>query len=62
VVGDALVATQRWGKQTSAAVTQHATIEEVMFSVGAVPSLYNEDLRELESEVTESPELALDRK
>jgi hypothetical protein len=35
VVRAALVATQRYGKYISAAVNQHATIEEAVFSVGA---------------------------
>jgi hypothetical protein len=33
---------------TSAAVNQHATIEEAVFSVGATPRLYNEDFTQLE--------------
>jgi hypothetical protein len=48
VVRAVLIATQRCGKHFSAAVNQHATIEEVVFSVGAVPRLYNEDLMQLE--------------
>jgi hypothetical protein len=28
-------------------VNQHATVEEAVFSVGAVPRLYNEDLTKL---------------
>jgi hypothetical protein len=35
------------GKHISAAVNHHATIEEVVFSMGAAPGLYNEDLRQL---------------
>jgi hypothetical protein len=52
VVKAALFATQR---------CQHATIEEAMYSVGAVPRLYNEDLRQQELELTESLELAVHR-
>jgi hypothetical protein len=43
----------------SAAVNQHATIDEAVFSVGAAPSPYNEDLMQLELELRESPELAV---
>jgi hypothetical protein len=35
-------------------VNQHATIEEAVFSVGAAPRLYSEDLRQLELELSES--------
>jgi hypothetical protein len=42
-------------------VNKHATIEEAVFSVGAAPRLYNEDLCQLELELKESPELAVDR-
>jgi hypothetical protein len=45
------VATQRCSKHISAAVKQHATIEEAVFSVGAAPNLYNEDLRQLKDEI-----------
>jgi hypothetical protein len=48
VVSAALVATQRYDKDISAAVNQHATIEEAVFSAEAAPRLYNEDLRQLE--------------
>jgi hypothetical protein len=51
VVSAALVATQRCGKHTSAAVNQHARGETV-FSVGTVPRLYNEDLRQLKLELS----------
>jgi hypothetical protein len=34
----------------SAAVNQHATIEEAVFSVGAAARLYNEDITQLELE------------
>jgi hypothetical protein len=57
VVSDALVATQRCGKHISAAVNQHATIEEAVFSVGTATRLYNEDFRQLELELRGSPEL-----
>jgi hypothetical protein len=43
-----LVATQLRSKHFSAAVNQHATVEEAVFYVGAAPSLYNEDLTQLE--------------
>jgi hypothetical protein len=42
-------------------MNQHAIIEEVVFSVEASPRLYNEDLRQLEIELIESPELAVGR-
>jgi hypothetical protein len=45
-------------------VNQHATIEGLLgngVSVGSDPSLYNEDLRQLELELWESPELAVGR-
>jgi hypothetical protein len=35
---------QRYGKDISAAVSQHTTIQEAVFSVGAAPTLYNEGL------------------
>jgi hypothetical protein len=47
-VSAALVASQRCRKHISAALNQHATIEEAVFSVEASPRLYNEDLRQLE--------------
>jgi hypothetical protein len=59
VVRPARVATQRCNKHISAAVIQHATIEEAVFSVRAVPSLYNEDLAQLELVVSSVPELAV---
>jgi hypothetical protein len=43
VVCAASIATQRCGKHISAAVNQHATIEEAVFSVGAARTLHNED-------------------
>jgi hypothetical protein len=61
VVRVALVATQRCGKHISAAANQHATIEEAVFSAVAAPRLYNEDLRQLELELKESPALAVGR-
>jgi hypothetical protein len=42
VVSASLIATQRCG-----AVNQHATIEQAVFSVGATPRSYIEDLRQL---------------
>jgi hypothetical protein len=54
-----LIATQLCGEQISAAVNQHSTIEEAMFSVGAIPRLYNEDLTKLEWELSSVPELAV---
>jgi hypothetical protein len=50
---------QLCGKHTSAAVNQHATIEEAVFSVGTTPRLYNEDLTQLELELSRVPELAV---
>jgi hypothetical protein len=40
----ARVATQRCGKHISSAVNQHATTVKAVFSVGAAPRLYNEDV------------------
>jgi hypothetical protein len=40
---------------TSAAVNQHATIVEAVFSVEVAPRLYNEDPRQLELELREYP-------
>jgi hypothetical protein len=54
-----LVATQLRGKHISAAVNQHATVEEAVFSVGAVPRLYNDDLTPLELELSRVPEFAV---
>jgi hypothetical protein len=45
VVRAARVATQRCGKHISAAVNQHAVIEEAVFSVWAAPKFYNEEFR-----------------
>jgi hypothetical protein len=61
VVSTMLTATQWCAKHISAAVNQHATIEKAVYSVGAAPRLYNEDLRQLELELTESAELAVCR-
>jgi hypothetical protein len=55
VVSAAFVATKRCNKHISAA----ATIEEAVFSVGTAPRPYNEDVRQLELELRESPELAV---
>jgi hypothetical protein len=60
-VSAARVVTQHCGKHFSTAVNQHATIEEAAFSVGAVPRLYNENLRQLELDLREPPELAVGR-
>jgi hypothetical protein len=43
----------------SVAVNQHASIKEAVFSVGAAPSLYNEDLTQLELELSRVLELAV---
>jgi hypothetical protein len=48
----ALVATQLCGKHISAAVNQHATAEEVVFSGGAAARLYNEDITQLELDLS----------
>jgi hypothetical protein len=58
VVRAALVAKQLCGKHMSAAVNQHGTIKKAVFSEEAAPRLYNEDLRQLELELRETPELA----
>jgi hypothetical protein len=39
-------------KSLSAAVNQHATIEKAVFSVEAAQRLYNEDLTQLELELS----------
>jgi hypothetical protein len=52
VVSTALVVSQRRCKRITAAVSQQATMEEVVFSVGADPMLYKEDLRQLELELS----------
>jgi hypothetical protein len=51
MVRAAFIAKQLCGKHISAAVIQHATIEEAVFSVDATRRLYNEDLRQLELEL-----------
>jgi hypothetical protein len=48
----ALLATQLCGKHISAAVNQHATIEEAVFPVGVAPRLCDEDLTQLERELS----------
>jgi hypothetical protein len=40
-------------------MNQHATKEEAVLSVWEKPRQHNEDLRQLELEVRESPELAV---
>jgi hypothetical protein len=52
VVSASLVGAPRCGKHISAAVNQHATIEEAVFSVGVAPELHNEDLTQLEVELS----------
>jgi hypothetical protein len=61
VVRAARVATQRCCEHIFAAMNQHTTLEEAVFSVGVAPRPYNEDLRRLEWELRESPELAVGR-
>jgi hypothetical protein len=61
VVRAARIAAQQCSKHISAAVNENATIEEVVFSVGAAPKLYNEDLTQLELELSWFPELAVGR-
>jgi hypothetical protein len=61
VVSAALIGMQRCGKHISIAVSQHATIEEAVFSVGVAPRLYNEDFKQLESELRVSPVMAVGR-
>jgi hypothetical protein len=52
VVRVALVVTQLHGKHISVAVNQHATIEEVVFSVGgAAPRLYKDNLTQLRDRI-----------
>jgi dephospho-CoA kinase len=59
----ARAARQLCGNHISAAVSQHAIIEEAVFSVWVAPRLYNEDLTQLELLVELScvPELAVGR-
>jgi hypothetical protein len=52
VVRAARVAMQQCGKHFSAALNQHATIEEAVFSVGTARRLYNEDIGQLETELS----------
>jgi hypothetical protein len=54
VVHAALIVMQWCGKHISAAVNHHAIIEEVVFSVGATPRLYDEDLKTAEKQNWES--------
>jgi hypothetical protein len=61
VLSAGLVATQRCGKHVSAAMNEHATIEEAMFCVQSAPMLYNEALTQIEVELRVSPELAVGR-
>jgi hypothetical protein len=61
MVSVTLVTMQQCSKHISAAFNQYATIEEAVFSVGAAPRLYNENLRQLQLELRESPELAVGR-
>jgi hypothetical protein len=56
VVSVTLVVKQRCGKHISAAVSQNATMEDAVFSVGAATMLYNEDLRQLELKLSRVPE------
>jgi hypothetical protein len=44
-------AKKRCGKHITTTVNQHAAIEEAVFSTGAAPRLYNEDLRQIELEL-----------
>jgi hypothetical protein len=48
----ASVVTQQCGKHISATVNQQATITEEVFSVGTALKLYNEDLMQLEIEMS----------
>jgi hypothetical protein len=56
VVCATLVAMQWCGKHIPAAVNQHTTTEEAVFSVGAALRLYNGDLTQLELELSQVPE------
>jgi hypothetical protein len=59
VVDAACVAMQWCGKHISAAVNQHATIQEAVFFVGATARLHNADLTQLELELSRVPGLAV---
>jgi hypothetical protein len=59
VVHTACVATQWCGKHFSAAVNQHVTTSEVEFSVGDTLRPYNEDLKQLDLELSRVLELAV---
>jgi predicted metal-dependent peptidase len=61
VVRAANVAKQRWDKHIPATVNQHATIEEAAFSVETASRQYNEDLTQLETELSWVPELAVEK-
>jgi hypothetical protein len=50
---------QRYGKHICAAVNQQATTEEAVFSAGAAPRPYNEDLTQLKLKLSRVPELAV---
>jgi hypothetical protein len=52
VVSVAFVVTHLCGKHISAAVNQHATIKETVFSVWAALRLHNEDLTQLQLELS----------
>jgi hypothetical protein len=59
VVRSARDATQLCGKHISAAVNQHATIEEAVFAVGPTRGcMCNKDLTQLERELSPVSELA----
>jgi hypothetical protein len=60
VVSATPVAMQRCGKHISAAMNQHATIEEAEFSAGAGRRLYDEDLRQLELQLRKSLQAAVE--
>jgi hypothetical protein len=52
-------AMQQCDKHISAAVNQHATIEEAVLYVGAALRLYNDNLMQLELEMSQIPEMAV---
>jgi hypothetical protein len=56
-----LVSKERIGKHIPAAKNTHATIDEAVFSVGTALRLHNEELKQLEVDLRESPELAVGR-
>jgi hypothetical protein len=59
VVRAVRIAAQRWSKQISAAVNQHATTGEAVFSVGFRLRLYNKNLAQLETELSRVPVLSV---